>query len=101
MRRLDLRQHLRRAAGDEVAALVAGAGAEVDDPVGVLDEVEVVLDEQDGVALVNQPVQDAEQRGAVLEGQAGGGFVQQVEGAPGGTAGQLRGQLDALGLASR
>ena len=69
------------AAGEEVAALVAGAGAEVDDPVGVFDEVEVVLDEQDGVALVNEAVQHAEQGGAVLEGQAGGGFIQQVEGA--------------------
>ena len=65
--RLDLRQRFGRAAGDQVAALVAGAGAEVDDPVGVLDQVQVVLDEQDGVSLVNQAVQHAQQGSAVLE----------------------------------
>ena len=43
---------LRRAVGDDVAAVLAGAGAEVEDVVGVADGVFVVLDDEDGVAEV-------------------------------------------------
>ena len=42
----------RRAFGDDVAAVAAGAGAEVEDLVGVADGVFVVLDDEDGVADV-------------------------------------------------
>ena len=45
-----------RAVGDEVAAVLAGAGAEVEDVVGVADGVFVVLDDEDGVAEVAQVV---------------------------------------------
>ena len=40
---------------DEPAAGVAAARAEVDDPVGASDYVDVVLDHYDGVALVAKP----------------------------------------------
>src|SRR5437588_8468672 len=43
---------LRRALHDHGAAAIATLGAEVDDPVGRLDDVEVVLDHDDGVALL-------------------------------------------------
>ena len=48
------------AGGDDFAASVAApeliSGAEVDDPVGGLDDVELVFDDDDGVAAVAQPV---------------------------------------------
>ena len=66
--------------GDDLSAAVASAGAEVDEPVGALDEVEVVLDEDDGVAGVDEAVEDAQEVGAVLEGQAGRRLVEDVEG---------------------
>jgi uncharacterized protein len=44
--------------GDDQAAPVAALGAQVDDPVGGLDHVQVVLDDHEGVALVAQAVQD-------------------------------------------
>ncbi len=37
------------------------SGPEVDDPVGRLDDVEVVLDDEDGVAAVDEPMEDLEQ----------------------------------------
>ena len=49
------------AGGDDFAAAFAAFGAEVDDPVGGLDDVEVVLDDDDGVAFVAEAVQDVEQ----------------------------------------
>ena len=61
------------------AAAVAALGAEVDDPVGRLDDVEVVLDHEHGVAGVDQPLQHAEQPAHVLEVEAGGGLVEDVD----------------------
>src|ERR671916_773396 len=42
-------------------------GAEVDDPVGGLDDVEVVLDDDYGVARLREAVQDFEELADVLE----------------------------------
>ena len=46
-----------RAGRDDAAAFVAGAGADVDDPVAAGDDVHVVLDDDDGVARVDQAVE--------------------------------------------
>src|SRR3954453_23360686 len=46
----------RRALEDDPAAVVAGAGPEVDDPVGVRHDRLVVLDHDDRLAGVHQPV---------------------------------------------
>src|SRR5580700_4080764 len=88
------------AGGDDVAAAGAAVGAEVDDVVGGLDDVEVVLDDDDGVAAVDEPAQHAEEFADVFEVQPGGGLVQHVDGPAGGAALQFGGQLDALRLAA-
>src|SRR5207245_7667837 len=84
-----LRDLFGRALGDDVAALVAALGTEVDDPVRGLDDVKVVLDDDDGVPLVDELVENLEQAAGVLEVQAGGRLVEDVDGAPGGAAAQL------------
>src|SRR5260370_822870 len=89
------------AGGDGVAAAGAGFGAEVDDPVGGLDHVEVVLDHDDGVAGVDEPAEHAEQLADVVEVQPGGGLVEHVDGPAGGAALQLGGELDPLRLPAR
>ena len=84
------RRHLlRRALRHQRAALLAALGAEVDDAVGGLDHVEVVLDHHHGVALVHQPLQHLEQPLHVREVQPRGGLVEDVERASGGDLGQL------------
>ena len=45
---------LGRAGGDDGAAAVAPFGAEVDNPVGAVDDVQIVFDDDDGVARVAQ-----------------------------------------------
>ena len=55
-------------------------GTHVDDVVGKLDDVEVVLDDDDGVALVDESVEHLHEGADVLEVEAGGGFVEDVEG---------------------
>ena len=48
--------------------------AQVDDPVGGLDDVEVVFDNDNGVAVVAQAVQHGQQLRDIVEMQAGGGL---------------------------
>ena len=59
----------------------------------MLDYVGVVLDDQDGVAQVGEAVQDLEQFFNVVEVQAGGGFVENVERAAGLAAGKFLASL--------
>ncbi len=57
-RHLDDDDVLGTACRDDGTALVAPLGAEVDDVVGRLDDVEVVLDDDDGVAACDEALQD-------------------------------------------
>ena len=51
---------LRRALEHDLAALVAALWPHVDDPVGVLDNIQVVLDHNYRVARIDHAVRDAE-----------------------------------------
>ena len=82
--------------GDEVAAFAAGAGAEVEDFVGIGDDIEVVLDEDEGVAALDEFVEDGEELDDVVAMEADGGFVEEVEGFAGRPFGELAGEADAL-----
>ena len=98
LRRLD--QVLDRALRDDVAAVDAGAGADVEHVVGGADGVLVVLDHDHGVAEVAQPLQRFEQARVVALVQPDRRLVEHVEHA--GEAGaDLRGEPDALALAAR
>src|SRR4051812_13477371 len=95
------RDLLGRAAGDDLAAVLAALGTHVDDPVGRLDDVQVVLDDDDRVPLVDQAVQDVEQALDVREVQARGRLVEDVERAARGDLRELGRELHALRLATR
>ena len=95
------RDLLGRALGDDPAAPVAALRTEVDDPVGGLDDVEVVLDDEDRVAAVDQPVEDLEQLLDVGEVEPGRRLVEDVERPAGRPPRQLGRQLDPLRLAAR
>jgi hypothetical protein len=58
---------------------VAGAGAEVDDPVCVRHDRLIVLDDDDRLSGVDEPVEEAEQLLDVCEVQAVGGLVEDVD----------------------
>ena len=102
---------LGRPFGDHAPAALAALGPEVQDPVGLGDHVQVVLDHHHGVAGVDQAVQHAHQPLDVGHVQAHGGLVEQVQGglgAPprarvrglGAHARELGDELDALRLAA-
>src|ERR1700674_1008279 len=82
---------LGRALRDDAAATFAALGAEVDNPVGLFDDVEVVLDDEHAVAEIDESLQDVEKFSNVVEVEAGGGLVEDVEGAAGLALGKLAG----------
>jgi hypothetical protein len=81
-------------------AATAALGAEVDDPVCSFDDVEVVFDDDNGVAVVAQAMQHAQQQVDVGEMQTGGRLVKNVQSAAGIAFGQFKRQFDALGFAA-
>jgi len=70
------------AARDDMAAGVAAFGAEIDDPVRGLDDFEIVLDDEDRVAGLDQRVQYLEELAHIVEMQPGRRLVEDVEGSP-------------------
>ncbi len=87
------------ARGQQRAAELARAGAEVEQVVGGADDVGVVLDDEDGVAEVAEVVHDADELGGVARVQADGGLVQHVERADQART-ERRGELNALRFAA-
>ena len=85
---------------DYEASSAAAFGAEVEEVIDGLEDVEVVLDDDDGVAAVNELLEDAEKNLDVLGVEAGGWLVEDVEGLAGGFLGELGGKLHALALAA-
>ena len=90
---------LGRAFGDDVAAMDAGARPHIDNPIGGADRLLVVLDDDDRVAEVAQPLQGREQPPVVALVQPDRRLVQHVEHA-GQPRADLRGQPDPLALAA-
>ena len=90
---------LRRALRDHLAAVLAGAGPHVDDVVGGLDRVAIVLDDDDAVAEVAQVLERGQQPVVVALVQPDRRLVEHVH-----HAGQPRADLarepDALRLAA-
>ena len=96
-----LRKLFRRAGCDDLAAATTTFRPEVDDPVGSLDHIEVVLDDDDRVAVVAQTMQHFEQLFDVVEVQAGRRLVEDVERLPRVAFRQFTRQLHPLRLAPR
>ena len=88
-----------RARGEDVAAKLARAGAEVEEMVGGADDAGVVLDDEDGVAEVAQGVKDADELCGVARVQADGGLVENVKRTDQARA-ERCGELDTLRFAA-
>lgn len=87
---------VRSARRDDLAAGRPAFGADVDDVVGDLNHVEVVFDDDDRIAAVDEFVQHVEQQADVLEMEPRRRFVEDVERTPRIALGQLGGELDTL-----
>ena len=85
---------------EEASAFVAGAGSELHEQVRVSDQVEVVLDDEDGVAPVPEPLEGGRQAPGVASVEAGAGLVEDVED-PGESRPEGGHELQALQLPRR
>ncbi len=74
------RDFVGRALGDQLATAGTGLRPEVEDPVGRLDHLEIVLDDDHGVAQVGQTVNHFQQVLDVVEVQSRGRLVEDVKG---------------------
>ncbi len=92
-------QPLHRALVDDAAPVLAGAGTDVDHVVADPDGVLVVLDDQHRVAEVAEALERLDQSAVVSLVQADRRLVEHVE-HPDQAAADLRGQADALRLAT-
>ena len=101
---------LRRAHGDNLPAAFSAFRTEVDHPVSGFDHIEVVLDHNQRSAAIDQLAECGQQLRHIIEVEAGGGLVENVEHAAGlrrlggrisgAHLGEMRGQFHALGLAA-
>ncbi len=88
-----------RALRGDLAAVVAGAGAEVEQIIGGGDHFAVVLDQDQRVAQIAEMFQGLQQPAIVARMQADGRLVEDVEHA-GQAAADLAGQANALRFAA-
>ena len=98
MARVRGRYRFRRSFRDDRSPSGSPLWPEIHYPVGGLDDVEVVLDDDDCVALVDQGLKDTEEFANVFEVQAGGGFIEYVDGAARRALLQFAGELHTLRL---
>ena len=71
---------------DYSTATVAAVGSEVDDVVGNFDDVEIMLDDDDGVALLDETVENGDEFGNVVGVKSCRRLVEDIDGFAGGTA---------------
>lgn len=86
---------------ENLATPVATLRAEIDNPVGALDDIKVVLDYDYSVAVITQSIENVEQLLDVMEVEAGSWFVEDIERGAGISPGEFLGQLDPLCFAAR
>ena len=91
----------RSSGGDDFAALIAAFGTEIHQPIGGFDDVEIVLDDEKRGAGLEQFAKRGEKFGDVLEVQAGGGLVEDIEDAVIFRPRKIGSQLEALRFAAR
>jgi hypothetical protein len=96
-----LTEGLRCAFEHEPAAGLSPFRAQIQDVVGLFDDVEIVLDDDYRISLAGQGLQNLQELFYIIEVKAGGRLVQNVDRSSRGSAVQLPGELDSLSLATR
>ncbi len=92
--------HFGGALSHDLPAGIASLGSKVDDPVGNLDNIQVVFNNHHSVTSIHQPLQDIDQLVDIGGMQTDRRLVQDIDGLPGGTLGKFAGELYTLRFAS-
>jgi len=78
---------------NDTPATLAAFGAQVDDPVRLFDDIQIVLNDQNGVAEIHEPLEDVQELAHIIEMQAGGGLIENVDGPAGLAFGEFAASL--------
>ena len=65
--------------GNNLPAVYSGSGAHVDDVVRRRHDIDVVLDDEDGVAQIPKILQNSHHSGSILRMKSGGRFIQNID----------------------
>src|SRR5580700_6388218 len=84
------RNLLGRSLGHDLSAAIAAFGSQVDHPVGTANHVQIVLDDQNAPAVLDQALKSRQQLRDVVEMQAGGRLVEDEQGTGAGGLRQVR-----------
>ena len=76
----------RRSLGNDLAAPRASLRPKIDDPIGRLDYIQIVLDDQQSISGGAELEEDFEQLRHVVKVQTGGRLIEDIECPPGGFA---------------
>src|SRR5262249_12654030 len=68
-----------RASDDNMAAAIAAFRPQIDDPIGSLNHIHIVLDDQYRTAGINQLAERGEQLAYIVKVQAGCGLIKNIE----------------------
>jgi hypothetical protein len=69
----------RCARDDQLAALMTAFGTQIEDPVGALDDIEMMLDHEHGMPSLDQPLETIQEALDISQVQPGRGFIQNIE----------------------
>src|ERR1700733_1878370 len=94
------RNLLRSSLSHDVAAAIAALRPQVDYPIRAANYIQVVFDDQDARAVLDQSLEGRQQLGDVVKVQARGGLIEDEECAAARGLRQMRRQFHALRLAS-
>ena len=75
---LDIHDILGGALGNNPTAITATLGAHVDNPVGNLDDIEIMLDDNGRITTIYKAIDDAKQLTYILEMQTRGGLIKDI-----------------------
>ena len=91
MRGLLVRDSLWRACCDDLPTAGASFGPQINNPVSGFDDVQIVLDDDDGVAAIPEPMQHLKELPYVVKVQTRSGLIKDIEGVASIALGQLSG----------
>src|SRR5574337_1349261 len=92
---------LRPSRRHDLPPVVSALRAQVNNPVGRFDDLQVVLNHQDGVTDISQAMQDLQELADVMEVQSSGRLIQNIYRPAGPPLAKLPRQLDSLRLTAR
>ena len=80
---LDLRDLLGTPTRDHLTAAIARIRSKIDDPISELDDIEIVLDEHQRMAGINESIEHLSESANVFEVESSGRLIHDVELLPG------------------